>query len=72
MVIIDTPPIAEILCAINPRAIVVCGFLLKSLATIGGLTATVVKNNGALLSGRSGNNENYVPSEWGNLEAMAR
>ena len=26
-----TPPIAEILCAINPRAIVVCGFLMKSL-----------------------------------------
>ena len=26
-----TPPIAEILCVINPRAIVVCGFLMKSL-----------------------------------------
>ena len=26
-----TPPIAEILCDINPRAIVVCGFLMKSL-----------------------------------------
>ena len=24
-----TPPIAEILCVINPRAIVVCGFLIK-------------------------------------------
>ena len=29
--ILDTPPIAEILCVINPRAIVVCGFLMKSL-----------------------------------------
>ena len=26
-----TPPLAEILCVINPRAIVVCGFLMKSL-----------------------------------------
>ena len=26
-----TPPIAKILCVINPRAIVVCGFLMKSL-----------------------------------------
>ena len=26
-----TPPIAEILCVINPRAMVVCGFLMKSL-----------------------------------------
>ena len=26
-----TPPIAETLCVKNPRAIVVCGFLMKSL-----------------------------------------
>ena len=28
-----TPPIAEILCVKNGRAIVVCGFLMKSLKT---------------------------------------
>ena len=30
MKIYSQPPIAEILCVINPRAIVVCGFLMKS------------------------------------------
>ena len=28
---LNTPPIAETLCIKNPRAIVVCGFLMKSL-----------------------------------------